>query len=211
MNVDPTTVIVDKQTGQRIPYADYQQRLKPDPYAFHLEPVYNEYGKPGSYTLRPTTPEEHDAHRFYDPDTSQRPKVGDDMPLFVMTGSDGKTYRPTDLKGNVVLLSFWLTLQRPLFDQNRVDKLADLLKPYQTRADFTALGTLSSSAAEVSDYMTSHSLPFVPVPDAFSFSKKFQVLSVPSYIVVDKTGKVAAYLEGDDQETLKNVLERVSR
>ncbi len=211
MRIDESTAVFDKETDWRLSYRDYQHRIRADANAYHLEPIYNEYGQAGAYALRPTTDEERTTHIFSDQDTTGRPKIGQQMPLFVMTGHDGNTYRSADLKGRVVVLSLWLTLSRPLLDEKRLNKLDDLLKPYQARTNLLSLGTLSSSPAEVDLFLGSHTLPFVPVPDAYGFAKKFQALRFPTFIVIDKAGQVAAYLEGDADNALKAVLDRVTR
>jgi len=46
------------------------------------------------------------------------------MPLFVMKGLDGKTYMSTDLKGNVVILSFWLRTSRPFWSPDGIKSMS---------------------------------------------------------------------------------------
>ncbi|CCH55200.1 hypothetical protein BN8_04441 [Fibrisoma limi BUZ 3] len=208
--IDDNTVIIDKATQKRVSFNDYQRRVQADPDGQHLEPVFDEYGKASAYLIRPTTAEERATHQFRDVDTTQRPRPGDDMPLFIMKDVNGKTYRSTELKGNVVVLSFWVSLKRPFFGEKQIQQLNDVLKLYQNSVPLLSLGVLSDSPDEVRDFSTTRTFPFMPIPDAYGFNRKFQVLSSPSFIVIDKAGKVAAYVDGADYEQLKAVLATVN-
>lgn len=209
--VSETTPITDKATGKAISYEVYQQRMKADPYAYHLEPIYNEYGSPAAYTIRPTTPEEHDTHQFQERNPDNRPKVGEAIPLFSMKDINGAVYRSTELKGRVVVLSFWISMRKPFWGPQQAKAFADAIRPYQSATGLVALGVLQDSAEDVSKVMVTETLPFVPVPNAYGFHKKFEVFALPSFIVLDKAGSVAAFIDGADYKELSSVLTRVSR
>ncbi|RIV24885.1 hypothetical protein DYU11_06085 [Fibrisoma montanum] len=205
--ISENTPIVDKVTGRRISFQEYQGLIKPDPYAYHLEPVYDEYGQASSYKLRRATSEEHDTHGFDYRDSTLQLKIGQEIPLFIMKGADGKTYRSTDLKGQPVVLSFWLSLNKPFWTKGRADAFGKAIAPYQV----VSLGIINNSKQEVADHIKEETLPFVPIPDSYGFARKFQMFSSPAFIVIDKTGKVAALIEGTKDEQLKTILEEVTR
>ncbi|QJD80177.1 peroxiredoxin family protein [Spirosoma rhododendri] len=209
--IDDKTIIIDKATGERIPASKYEELTRRDRNGYHLEEVMNEYGQPASYLLRPTTSEERETHRFYNRGDENRPKVGAEMPLFVMKGIDNKEYRSTELKGQVVVLSFWISTHRPFWNLKHVAQFAEALQPFQTGAGFMSLGIFSDSAEEIADVLKTQKLPFVAVPNAYGFNRKFGVGAGSTCIVVDRDGKVAAFIDGADYAALKTVLERLNR
>ncbi|RRA99170.1 peroxiredoxin family protein [Larkinella rosea] len=210
MRINENTVIFDKATGKRISDQQYRRLTKDDPFGYHLERVYDEYGQTSAYKIRPATPEERETHSFR-PTAEGRPKVGETIPLFVMKGLDGKVYRSTDLQGRVVVLSFWISLKKPFWGVNQAKSYADILKPYQSDTGPVSLGIFAESKESLDEFMARESLPFIPIPDSYGFNGKFHVTNMPAFIVIDRTGKVAAYMDGPDYEELKNVLQKISK
>lgn len=209
--MDENTKIFDKDTGKRVSLREFNDLLKADPYAQHLVPNFNEYGEVDSYTLRPTTPEEKANRQFNDRDPALRPKMGQPMPEFVMKGIDDKAYRLSELKGHVVILSFWLSLKKPFWNPKQVQAFADAVRSYQSETDPISLGVLQDQKEKIVEAMASETLPFVPIPNSYGFTQKFHVTTGPTFIVIDRVGKVVAYIEGYEYDQLKKVLQGVSR
>lgn len=205
--ISDDTPITDKATGRRVSFQEYRRLTEPDPHAYHLDPVYDEYGQASSYKLRPTTAKEYSTHGFDYRDSTLNLRVGQEMPLFIMKGSDGKTYRSTDLKGQVVVLSFWISLSRPFWEQKNAERYASAIRPHQV----VSLGIINNSRPEVLDFLAKEQLPFVPIPDSYGFTRKFQVFASPAYVVIDKAGNVAAVIEPADDRELKVVLDNVTQ
>lgn len=205
--ISDNTPITDKTTGKRVSFQEYRELIKPDPHAYHLDPVYDEYGQASSFKLRPTTAQERETHGFNYQDSTLRLRVGQEMPLFIMNGPDGRTYRSTDQKGQVVVLSFWISLNKPYWQEKRAEPYGNAIRPYQV----VSLGIVNNSRREVIDHLAKEPLPFVPIPDSYGFSRKFQMLGSPGYIVIDKAGRVAGVIETDFDRTLKAVLEKVTQ
>ena len=59
--------------------------------------------------------------------------------------------------------------------------------------------------------MASETLPFTAIPNSNGFDQKFHVIAIPTFIVIDKAGKVVTYLEGYEYDQLKKVLQIVNR
>lgn len=203
--INENTPITDKATGRRVSFEEYRRLTEPDPHAYHLEPIYDEYGQASSFKLRPTTAKEYATHGFDYRDSTLNLRVGQQMPLFVMKGPDGKTYRSTDLKGQVIVLSFWISLSRPFWDQKNAERYASTIRPHQV----VSLGIINNSKSEVVDFLAKEQLPFVPIPDSYGFTRKFQVFASPAYIVIDKAGNVAGLLEPADNGALKVLLDKI--
>lgn len=211
VRINENTPIFDKQTGKRIPYETYQQLIKTNSNQYHAVPIFNEYGEASAYSLRAATPEEQTTHQFNDRDLSQRPKVGDAMPEFVMKGIDNKEYKLSDLKGRVIVLSFWISLRRPFWGPKQAQDFADVLRPFRSETDPISLGILQATQEEIENIMSTTTLPFVAVPNSYGFHQKFQVTTSPSFIVIDRKGNVAAYLEGFAYNELRSVLQKVTK
>lgn len=211
MKIDETTPIFDKVTGKRVSFQEYQQLINRDRYSIHLEPVFDEYGEPTSYKLRPTTTEERETHFFKEMDGGQRPKPGEIMPLFVMKGIDDKVYRSTDLKGHVVILSFWISVRKPFWGAKQTQQYSDIVRPFRSETDPISLGILQSDKEEVTEVMAAQTFPFIPIPNSYNFHRKFHVTSGPSFIVIDRNGVVADFIDGGDYERLKQALAKVNR
>ena len=205
--ISENTPISDKATGKRISFREYRELTKPDFYAYYLEPVYDEYGQASSYKLRPTTALERDTHMFDYRDSTLRLNVGQEVPLFFMKGPDNKKYRSTDLKGQVVVLSFWIGLDKPFWSDKQAESYAKAVQPYPA----VSLGIINNSRREVLDRLANKPLPFIPIPDSYGFARKFQIVSSPAYIVIDKAGRVADVIETGDEATLKTVLAKVTQ
>lgn len=205
--IDKTTPITDVVTGQPVTIEQYDELLKTDQNAWHLTSVFDEFGEPMAYTLRKATPEEYETHQFKDRDPAQQPQVGQIITPFVMKGIDGKIYRSADLIGKVVVLSFWVSINKPFWNEKISDTLTTLLQPYQSRSDMITLGILNSSPAKIEEYLQQKPLPFVAVPNARGFHEKYNIINTPTIVVIDKTGKVAANLHWTGNfDALKDLL-----
>jgi len=210
VRIDESTPIFDKKSGKRISFDEYRRLMNTDHKGYHSEPIINEFGEVSGYTLRPTTTEERETQQFYTL-PGQKPKVGQEVPLFVMKGLDDKVYRSTDLKGHVVVLSFWISLRKPFWGSKQAQQFADAIRPFRSETDPISLGILQADKEEITEFMATQTLPFIPVPNSFGFHRKFAITSGPSFMVIDRNGVVAALIEGSDYDQLKQVLAKVSR
>lgn len=181
-----------------------------NPNGYHLDPIFDEYGQASSYYLRQTTADEKETGMIKTRDPSQKPKVGEAMPLFVMRDVDKKTYRSTDLKGRVIVLTFLLDLDKPFWDARQSKAIDDLIRPLPADNEPLVLGVINNSKEEIKEILKTETLPFIPIPDSHGFHQKFSVMSYPSFIVVDKLGNVAAVIEAGDRKQLKEVLQKLN-
>lgn len=208
-SINENSVIYDKSTGKRISYAEYRRLLNEKPGAYRTALIYNEFGEIGGFSLRAATAEELHDSRKMGLDTSLTPKAGTPMPLFVMKGLDGKTYRSNELVGNVIIISFWVKTSRPFWNPGFAASMAEVLKPYEKHSDLISLGILDESKSELEKFAAAQLLPFMPIPDSYGFHRKFGISTAPSFIVVDKKGNIAALISGPEFDELAEVLKKV--
>ncbi|MGF7215473.1 peroxiredoxin [Spirosoma lacussanchae] len=210
--IDENTRILDQTTGKPISYTEYMALMKRDANAYYLEPMPDEYGEFSAYKIRLKTADERATGQLNMRDPAQQPKVGEPISAFIMKGIDGNVYRSADLKSRVVILSFWVSLRKPFWSADQSKKLAQTLRPYQSETDPLVLGVVNDSKEELEAILATQTLPFIPIPNSYGFHKRYNVLSTPSFVVIDRAGNVAAYLEGPGSyERLQQVLQTVSR
>lgn len=196
------TPIIESLTGQRITLEDYDKLIQSDPYKYHLVADYDEYGRPKAYTMRPSTDEEYNTRQFRDRDPAKQPKIGQSLAPFVMTATDEKTYRSTDLMGKVILLSFWISLDKPFWTEKEAENVTQILQPFLSNTDFVTLGVLNSEPPA-----RATGFPFSPIPNGYGFHHKYHITAIPTFVVIDKTGRVIANLQGAaSYEKLQQVL-----
>lgn len=199
--------ITNKLTGQPITMEQYSELTKDDPFKYHLVPEYDEFGRPKSYIMRLSTAEEHETHRFRDRDPAKQPRLGQTIAPFVMTGLDGTTYRSADLLGKVVILSFWISLNKEFWTDKQKSAYTDAVSVYKSTQKPVQIAVLNSEPTKAADNPAAEKLPFVAVPNAYGFHEKYHVTGIPTIVVIDKAGKVLANLQGATvYEQLKEVL-----
>lgn len=91
------------------------------------------------------------------------------------------------------------------------NQYADAIRPFRSETDPISLGILQSGKDEVVSTMNNETLPFIAIPNFYGFHRKFHVTTGPSFLVIDRNGVVADFIEGYDYERLKQVLTKVSR
>ncbi|GHB69229.1 hypothetical protein GCM10007390_23460 [Persicitalea jodogahamensis] len=188
--MDENTIIYDEATGRRITIQEFGQINHDTPRDFRLDPEINEYGKPAYYVLKKNSEEERETGRINPYKDRKRPEIGQPLPPFVMEGADGKTYRLEDLKGSYVLLSFWVKLSKPFFqeDESTKDIMALLKKAQANRAKVVSLGITLDSQEESLAAMDEYSLGFIPVPNARGFTRKYNMPNPGSFLLIDPNG-----------------------
>lgn len=200
--------ITDQTTGKRVSMAEYSQLVKDDPYAYHLVPDYDETGQPGAYIMRVSTAEERETHQFRDRDPAKQPKVGQTIAPFVMTGTDGKTYRSADLAGQLIILSFWISLDSPFWTEKQAADFSEALRGYHSGKPPIVLGVLNSEPPKPN--VTTY--PFVTIANAYGFHNKYHITGIPTFVVIEPTGKVLATIQGaNSYGRLKAVLAEASQ
>lgn len=124
----------------------------------------------------------------------------------VQNGDPGARMRLSDLKGHAVVLDFWATwcgpctIQAPILDR--------IARRHQKRG-LVVLGINVDEPAEVaSGYAIKKGLSYpIVLDDTHEASKLYNVSQLPSLIVVNKEGQVAAVLSGIvDEAALDEVL-----
>lgn len=119
-------------------------------------------------------------------------------------------YRLTELAGKPIILSFWVTFRSPFLRKTQLEVLAKQLTPAIEAGKLVSLGVSSDMPDQIANLLGTQPVPFIPVGDGHGFQEKFHVVSFPSILVIDKTGKVVANLSGTETEQLADYLQALN-
>ena len=206
---DENTPIFEEGTGKRPSKEEFRTLARTNFSGYRLIPDINEYGEVGFYSIRLMTEEERQSNRFSDRDPGRRPNEGTLMPELVFRSIDRKEYRLTEQKGKVVLLSFWISTQKPFWSAVNNQKFTEAVAPFLTNTNFLSLGILPDSKEALRNAMETETFAFIPVPDGNGFHRKLHLTRFPAFAVIDQNGTIAAWHYGSNFDELKKTLQRV--
>jgi len=124
--------------------------------------------------------------------------VSTEAPDFTLRDLSGESVQLSSKRGDVVLLDFWATWCGPCrydmpFVQNLAERYADRgLKVY---------GMNSEDVEQASAYLRQNDITFPTLVDpGMRTAKMFQVNALPTFVVIDRQGRLAAYMRGTRTE-----------
>ena len=118
---------------------------------------------------------------------------------FTVTGLDGKKLRLASLKGKLLILDFWATwcvpcrLQHPLYETLR--------ERFGPRGDVVFLEMNSDEDHSVVEPFLTAEKWDKTVYFEDGLARLFNVMNIPSTILIDKSGRVASRMDGFDPAT----------
>jgi len=184
------SIIVNKSTGKRITYREYDELLTRNPGKYKTVPVFDKYGKPSSFAISRSLGQDGPAKDVnYDPDLL--PEIGETLPPFVMQGLDGKIYDSEKLKGKYVLLGFWVKYEKPLWTLASTKIISNFVEENKRKGiDIVSLGTTLNSEEECREAIPKRNCGFIPVPDSYGFNHRYKIGETPFFILLDRQGVV---------------------
>ncbi|HHX39232.1 MAG TPA: redoxin domain-containing protein [Armatimonadetes bacterium] len=130
--------------------------------------------------------------------------VGRQAPDFTLRDPEGKPVRLKDLKGKVVVLSFWATWCPPC--RMEMPHLEALQKKYAGKPVKVVGVNTDKQGKALRNWMKARKLTFTVVADAdHKVSRQYQVEGFPTLYVVDKKGIVREHVVGFDPEMETNL------
>lgn len=129
---------------------------------------------------------------------------------FELEGIDGKTYRLSDMKGNVVLINFWATWCTYCVKENRsLDRLYNKLK----ERGLIVLGiSIDRSVPTLKNFLLKNpvSYPVLSDPKGDVFVKTYTVIGVPVTFLIDKEGYIAGKFMGEQDFDSEKFIKTIS-
>lgn len=131
----------------------------------------------------------------YNPD----PKVGAEATDFLFRDMDERPFRLSEHKGRVVLLYFWRMKCEECKDA--MDSLEALNRKFKDRGLLVVtVGADTMHSAPIEDvryFLAKHGITAVTLRDDQGFvSEAYNVLKAPRAFVIDRSGKIAAIIDG---------------
>ncbi|CAG5069249.1 hypothetical protein DYBT9623_01985 [Dyadobacter sp. CECT 9623] len=187
------SVIIDRATGKRLSYAEYDEKLKRNPGLYKTLPVFDKYGKASSFEVikRNQVDVQSDGSVMNNPDLM--PEVGEPLSSFIMEGLDGKEYNSDKLRGKYILLGFWVKYEKPLYTLASTKVISNFIEENKKRGiDIVSLGTTLNTREECMEAIPKRNCGFIPVPESYGFNHRYKISETPFFILVDKKGIVKA-------------------
>jgi thiol-disulfide isomerase/thioredoxin len=124
-------------------------------------------------------------------------------PYFSMTSLGGEAVDLTGLKGKVVIINFWATWCPPC--RKEMPDLQSLWGSYQDQEDVVfMIASVDQEQGKVQPYIDANNYSF-PVFYAGAAGQAYQVTSIPSTYVIDKTGSIQ-YVHVGYRPDIKDIL-----
>lgn len=129
---------------------------------------------------------------------------GSNAPQFALAGMDGQTYDLTQLRGKVVLVTFWST--RCNICHSELPNLNRLAQRYRGQPVMFLALTMDNES-KVSAYLKSNEFDFTIVPNSFGAVLQYAdrdssgniAMGFPAYFLIDQNGVVRAKSSGWDK------------
>ena len=116
------------------------------------------------------------------------PQEGMSMPQFSVSTLDAKTISSADLKGKVVVLSFWFIGCPACMEME--PQLNAFKAKFAGNSDVIFLAMTADPAASVKKYLSKEKFDYIQATDAKEAMESFVFGVYPKNIVIDRTGKI---------------------
>ena len=138
--------------------------------------------------------------------SQQSLKTGDVAPAFSLAALDGQFYDLNNLKGKVVVMTFWST--RCNICHSEIPKLNKLAEHFKGQ-DVVFLGLTMDNEAKVQSYLRSTPFQFSILPNSFGVVLQYADrdrqgnidMGFPAYFVLNQTGNLEYKASGWDKTT----------
>lgn len=123
---------------------------------------------------------------------------------FSATSIDGKTFDLEQLRGKVVLLTFWST--KCAICHSEIPKLNQLAQNYKNQ-DVVFLGLTMENEMKIQTYLKKRSFDFNILPDSFDVVLKYAdkssdgtiMMGFPAHFIINQKGEIALKTNGFDK------------
>ena len=132
--------------------------------------------------------------------------TGSAAPPFSLAGMNGQTYDISQLRGNVVLVTFWST--RCNICHSEIPQMNRLAARYKNQ-NVVFLGLTMDNESKVSTFLKSNTFDFTIVPNSFGAVLQYADrdragninMGFPAYFLIDQSGVVRLKASGWDKTT----------
>ncbi|MDR3244702.1 MAG: TlpA family protein disulfide reductase [Elusimicrobiota bacterium] len=127
---------------------------------------------------------------------------------FSLKDLNGKNIKLSDYKGKAVFLDFWATWCPPC--RASIPAVIDLHKKTENNPSIAIIGiNLSENKTKVADFVKGYDMSYTILLGEQSIAAAYQVRSIPTFIIIDKEGKLVkkyvGYFPNIEKEWLKQL------
>ncbi len=195
------TNVYNKSTGEKLSNKTLQMLMKEHP-GITFEKVFNKYGEIEKY--------------LYNPDSivigvgvtrtlEKQTKPGHQFPPFAFTTIDDKLLDSEQLRGSWVLIRFELFVKMSNLED--IEQLNEQIKEIGSDQKIVPIISFVDSQKTVEESFDSGKYQFEVVGDNRSFQEMFNIISLPTTILLDPEGVVVDYFNKGDKLILRDLLE----
>lgn len=184
-----TDKIYNKQTGKLLTDDELKQIANKNP-NIPVDQIINKYGEIEYFEYDPNK-----KNRDSNDAIARRPKTGEAFPPFVMKSIDNKTLDSEKLIGRIILLQFQLDFDKPFFFAKTLIDANELINELQNKVEITSVVVTKSSKEDILNQIDPSAYNMEFVPNARNFIVKYFISYYPSFILIDKYGKLVSYYD----------------
>jgi len=193
-------IIYEKYSGKRLSEEELLQIFK-EKNSLRLDPVINKYGEPDYYIYDPNKTDDN-----YDTDLTKRTKIGETFPPFVMKTIDNKLLDSDKLNGKYIIMQFYISLVKPFFNLNSFTDANIMIKELIDKYEIVPIVVTGSPEKDILNGIDTSQSRMHFVPDAKNFNLRYFVFKFPTYVLIDKSGKLVSYYEYNELNKIKEYI-----
>lgn len=117
------------------------------------------------------------------------------LPYIQLTDLNGRQYSNADLKGKVIVMSFWCTnSQWCVGEMTRLDALA---KRYSVHQNMEWIAPSLDPSLQLSHFLQEYSWSYTFIPDQQPLAKQLGITAFPTHLIINQDGVVAKAIVRD--------------
>jgi cytochrome oxidase Cu insertion factor (SCO1/SenC/PrrC family) len=131
-------------------------------------------------------------------DISLRTKPGEPLPPFVVRSVTGKKIDSETCHGRPILVLFQLFFKAPFFNEKQFHQFESMVDSLKTKGDLEVIVITESTSDDIKSVIDVKNSNFQIIPEGRNFSVRYLVIKFPSYLLIDKEGKLVYYYEENE-------------
>ena len=193
-------IAYEKYSGKRLSQEELLQIFKEKDNT-RLDPVINKFGEPDYYIYDPNKSDSN-----YDTDLTKRTKSGETFPPFVMKTIDNKLIDSEKFNEKYIIMQFQLSFVKPFFNSDNFRDADILIKELLNEYEIVPIVITGSPKKDILNVIDTSQYNMHFVSDANNFNLRYLVFKFPTYILIDKSGKLVSYYEYNELNKIKEYI-----
>jgi len=155
-----------------------------------------------SADLKATDLEKSQMIQFSDDVNINKEIIGKPAINFIASDLLGNTYSLDRLKGKLIVINFWFVECKPCVME--IPDLNQLVEKYKNK-DVVFLGIALSNKDKIQSFLKSKPFKYNIIPDAQDIASKYNILSYPTHMIIDKNSIVKYTNSGLSPTTISDL------